>query len=175
LGLAYRFRGSVHYHQGGSMAASRLSWRRQSWGEFYLFIQRLLVEDWLPGNWGESLKPTPTVTHLFQRGHTSRWCHSLVQEYINHHIMLRLLIRRHIYSHTSFTKIDCILKLSQNKLFIFLVIIMMMMCFATATRKITDIPTSSSQVPPPKISTIPQNRTASWRPSLSYRILWGVL
>jgi hypothetical protein len=69
LGLAYRFRGSVHYHQGGSMAASRQAWRRQSW-ELYVFIQRLLLEDWLPGNWGESLKPTPTVTHLFQPGHT---------------------------------------------------------------------------------------------------------
>jgi hypothetical protein len=69
LGLAYRFRGSVHYHQSGSMAASRLSWLRQNW-EFCVFIQRLLVEDWLPGNWGESFKPTPTVTHLFQPGHT---------------------------------------------------------------------------------------------------------
>jgi hypothetical protein len=69
LELAYRFRGSVHYHQGGSMAVSRQAWHRQSW-EFYDFIQRLLVEDCLPGNWGESLKPTPTVTHLFQPGNT---------------------------------------------------------------------------------------------------------
>ena len=30
LGLAYRFRGSVHYHQGGSMAASRQAWCRRS-------------------------------------------------------------------------------------------------------------------------------------------------
>jgi hypothetical protein len=42
---AYRLRGSVHYHQGGSMAASRQAWHRQSW-EFYVFIQRQLVEDW---------------------------------------------------------------------------------------------------------------------------------
>ena len=84
MGLAYRFRGSVHYHQGRSMAASRQAWCRRSW-EFYVFIQRLLVEDWLPGNWGESLKPTPTVTHPFQPGHTSRRCHSLLQEYTNHH------------------------------------------------------------------------------------------
>jgi hypothetical protein len=84
LGLAYRFRGLVHYHQGGSMAVSRQAWHRQSW-EFYVFIQRLLVEDWLPGNWGESLKSTPTVTHLLQPGHTSRRCHSLLQEYTNHH------------------------------------------------------------------------------------------
>ena len=49
LGLAYRFRGSVCYHQGGSMATSRQAWRRQSL-EFYVFIHWLLVEDWLPGN-----------------------------------------------------------------------------------------------------------------------------
>jgi hypothetical protein len=30
LGLVYRFRGSVHYHQDGSMAASRNAWCRQS-------------------------------------------------------------------------------------------------------------------------------------------------
>jgi hypothetical protein len=28
------------------------------------------VEDGLPGNWGEDLIPTPTVTHPFQPGHT---------------------------------------------------------------------------------------------------------
>jgi hypothetical protein len=28
------------------------------------------VEDCLPGHWGESLKPTPTVAHLLQPGHT---------------------------------------------------------------------------------------------------------
>ena len=44
LGLAYRFRGSVHYHQGGNMAVFRQAWHKQSW-EFYIFIQRLLVED----------------------------------------------------------------------------------------------------------------------------------
>jgi hypothetical protein len=26
MGLAYRFRGYVHYHQGGNMAASRQAW-----------------------------------------------------------------------------------------------------------------------------------------------------
>jgi hypothetical protein len=30
LGLAYRFRGSVHYHQGGSIAVCRQAWLRQS-------------------------------------------------------------------------------------------------------------------------------------------------
>jgi hypothetical protein len=46
LGLPYRFRGSVLYHQGGSMAASL--WSRQGW-EFHIFIWSLLMEDWLPG------------------------------------------------------------------------------------------------------------------------------
>jgi len=31
LGLAYRVRGSVHYHQGKSIAASRQAWCRRSW------------------------------------------------------------------------------------------------------------------------------------------------
>jgi hypothetical protein len=30
LGLAYRFRGSAHYHQGGNMAVSRQAWCRRS-------------------------------------------------------------------------------------------------------------------------------------------------
>jgi len=30
LELAYRFRGSIHYHQGRSMAESRQSWCRKS-------------------------------------------------------------------------------------------------------------------------------------------------
>jgi hypothetical protein len=30
----------------------------------------------------------PTRSHLFQQGHTSRWCHSLVQGYTNHHTAL---------------------------------------------------------------------------------------
>jgi hypothetical protein len=29
--------------------------------------------------------PPLIVTHLFQQGHTSKWCHSLAQEYTNHH------------------------------------------------------------------------------------------
>jgi hypothetical protein len=37
LGLAYKFRGSVQYHQGGNMTASRQAWCRRS-GEFYIFI-----------------------------------------------------------------------------------------------------------------------------------------
>ena len=49
IGLAYRFRGSVHQHQGGSRAASRQAWCRRSW-EFYIFIWRPLAEDWLPGS-----------------------------------------------------------------------------------------------------------------------------
>jgi hypothetical protein len=48
LGLAYRFRGSVHYHRGGSMAASRQVWHRRSW-ELYILFRRQIGEDWLPG------------------------------------------------------------------------------------------------------------------------------
>jgi hypothetical protein len=47
LGLAYRFRGSVHHHQGGSMAASR--WCRRG-REFNILFRRQTGEDWLPGN-----------------------------------------------------------------------------------------------------------------------------
>jgi hypothetical protein len=43
LGLAYRFRGSVHYH-GRSMAASRQAWWRRSW-KFCIFIGRQTGED----------------------------------------------------------------------------------------------------------------------------------
>jgi hypothetical protein len=75
LGLAYRFRGSVHYHQRGSMAVSRQAWHRRSW-EFYVFIQRLLVEDWLSTRvrilyphpqWhthSNQVTPIPTRPHL---------------------------------------------------------------------------------------------------------------
>jgi len=47
LGLAYRVRESVHYHQGRSMAVSRQAWGWRN-REFCIFIRRLLVEDWLP-------------------------------------------------------------------------------------------------------------------------------
>jgi hypothetical protein len=73
LGLAYRFRGSGHYHQGRSMTASRQAWHRQSW-EFYVFIQRLLVEDWLRvrvlsphpqwHTYSSQVTPIPTRPHL---------------------------------------------------------------------------------------------------------------
>jgi hypothetical protein len=69
LGLDYRFRGSVHYQQGGSMAASRQVWCRQSW-KFYIFIWRLLVEVCFQAGRRMVLKPRLTVTHLLQ-GHAS--------------------------------------------------------------------------------------------------------
>jgi hypothetical protein len=37
IGLAHRFRGSVHYHQGRNMVASRQTWYRRSRG-FNIFI-----------------------------------------------------------------------------------------------------------------------------------------
>jgi hypothetical protein len=48
-GASYRFRGSVHYHQDGSMSVSREAWYRQSW-ESYIFLWMLLGEDWLLGS-----------------------------------------------------------------------------------------------------------------------------
>jgi len=38
LKLVYRFRGSVHYHQGGNTAESRQIWCRRSW-EFNLHLK----------------------------------------------------------------------------------------------------------------------------------------
>jgi hypothetical protein len=55
LWLAYKFRGSVHYHQGRNLAASRQAWCRMSC-EFYIFTWRLLGGDWLPGSSDEGLK-----------------------------------------------------------------------------------------------------------------------
>jgi hypothetical protein len=49
LELADRFRGSVQYHQGRNMAASRQAWCRRSW-EFDIFIWKLLAEFWHPGS-----------------------------------------------------------------------------------------------------------------------------
>ena len=69
MGLAYRFRASVHYHQGRIMAASRQARYRQSC-KFYIFIWRLLVEYWLPGSYNEGLIALATVIHLLQKGHT---------------------------------------------------------------------------------------------------------
>jgi hypothetical protein len=97
LGLAYRFRGSVHYHQGGSMAVSRQAWRRRSW-EFYLCLHpkaasgRLTSRQLAWGSYTHTHSDTliPTRSHIFQRGHTFRWCHSLVQGYANHHNILLL-------------------------------------------------------------------------------------
>jgi len=84
VGLAYRFRGSVHYHQGRSLVASKQAWCRRSW-EFYIFIWRLLWKDWLPGS--ELLKahthsdtPTPTRPHylmlpnIYQPSHSTPSC-----------------------------------------------------------------------------------------------------
>jgi len=67
--VAYRFRCSVHYDQGGSMAVSRQSWFRQS-TEFSIFIWRLLSEYWFPAVRMRIVKSTHTVTYLLQQSHT---------------------------------------------------------------------------------------------------------
>ena len=38
LGLAYRFRGSVHYHPGSNMAVSMKAWLWRSREFFYILI-----------------------------------------------------------------------------------------------------------------------------------------
>jgi hypothetical protein len=40
------------------------------------------TEDWLPGK--RVLEPMPTVTHILQQGHTSKYCHFQGQAYSNH-------------------------------------------------------------------------------------------
>jgi hypothetical protein len=52
-------------------ASGRLTSRQLGWGTY---------------TQTHSDTPVPTRSHLFQQGHTFRWCHSLVQEYTNHHI-----------------------------------------------------------------------------------------
>ena len=69
MGLAYRFRGLVHYHQGRNMAASMQAWLRRSW-EFYILFWRQRWEAWLPAAKKGVLKPLSTVTHFFQQSHT---------------------------------------------------------------------------------------------------------
>jgi hypothetical protein len=51
-------------------ASGRLTSRQLGWGSYA---------------YTHSDTPIPTRSHLFQQGHTSRWCHSLVQGYTNHH------------------------------------------------------------------------------------------
>jgi hypothetical protein len=90
LGLAYRFRFSPlssrweHGRIEAGMtqeelrvlclhpkaASGRLTSRQLGWGSYAHT---------------HSDTPIPTRSHLVQQGHTSRWCHSLVQGYTNHH------------------------------------------------------------------------------------------
>jgi hypothetical protein len=65
LELVYRFRGSVHYHQGKNIAASRQAWHPRD--EFYIVFQRQ-TEDWLPHGY-KGLKAHPHSDTL-QQGHT---------------------------------------------------------------------------------------------------------
>jgi hypothetical protein len=51
-------------------ASGRLTSRQRGWGSY---------------THTHSDTPIPTRSHLFQQGHTFRWCHSLVRGYTNHH------------------------------------------------------------------------------------------
>lgn len=55
MGLVYKFSSLVHYHQGGSMAASRQTWYRRSW-VFYIIISRLLLENWFSCSYNKEHK-----------------------------------------------------------------------------------------------------------------------
>ena len=64
-------------------ASGRLTSRQLGWGSY---------------THTHSDTPIPTRSHLFQQGHTFRWCHSLVQGYTNHHIPLpgpHRLVQKH--------------------------------------------------------------------------------
>jgi hypothetical protein len=53
------------------MAVSRQAWHRRI-SKFYILFQRQTEEDWHPQAAIRRVsKPTPTVTHFLQQGHTS--------------------------------------------------------------------------------------------------------
>jgi hypothetical protein len=71
MGLDYRFRGSVHYFQGGNMAASRLAWHWTS-SEFYiLFLKAKRLRLTLQVARRRVSKLTTIVIRFLQEGHTS--------------------------------------------------------------------------------------------------------
>jgi hypothetical protein len=105
LGLAYRFSPLSSRWEHGSIqagmvqeelrvlclhpkaASGRLTSRQLGW-ESYTHTH--------------SDTPIPTRSHLFQQGHTFRWCHSLVQGYTNHHTdivisRIKLKINTHMF------------------------------------------------------------------------------
>jgi hypothetical protein len=58
----------LHLHP--KAASGRLTSRQLGWGSY---------------THTHNDTPIPTRSHLFQQGHTFRWCHSLVRGYTNHH------------------------------------------------------------------------------------------
>jgi hypothetical protein len=70
LGLDYRFRGSVHYHQGKSMAMFGQS-RFEGVESFPSCSKGTLEKIGFQAAWPRVLKPKLTVTYLLQQGHTS--------------------------------------------------------------------------------------------------------
>jgi hypothetical protein len=68
LGLAYRFRGSVHYHPGRSIAVSIKAAIKAGMVQEELRVLHLLSECCKTDFQGAGmrvLKPTPTVTHTY--------------------------------------------------------------------------------------------------------------
>jgi hypothetical protein len=70
LGLAYRFRGSVHYHQGRKHGSIQAGMGLELLTVLHLILKgiRRRLASRQPGE--VSQKPTPTVTHFPQQGHT---------------------------------------------------------------------------------------------------------
>jgi hypothetical protein len=93
--MAYRFRGSIHYHHGrkcGSVQADRVMEKELRILRLDLKVVRRKISRRIfhaARRWIS--KPNPTVTHLLQQGHTNSKeaifpGHSLGQAYSNHHI-----------------------------------------------------------------------------------------
>jgi hypothetical protein len=65
LFLAYRFRGSVLYHHGGKNGSTQAG---IVWEENILFLRQ--TENFTQATRKRVSKPTSTVIHFFQQGHT---------------------------------------------------------------------------------------------------------
>jgi hypothetical protein len=77
LGLAYRLRVSVHYHQGKKHGSIQADVGLEELRVLYLLHPKAVREDWLPGSSGKGLKARahrdtlpPTCPHLLRSSHT---------------------------------------------------------------------------------------------------------
>jgi hypothetical protein len=89
LGLAYRFRGSIHCRQGRKPGNSQAGLVGAGGAKSSTSCSEGEQEQTVSSTLGRASKPTPTVTHFLQQGHTSL---PLGQTYSNHHT--------HTHTHT---------------------------------------------------------------------------